>query len=1247
MRDTLLLACGSAENRAELRSIFEENYNILEAETGKQAMLLLEQNLHCIAALLLDLSVASKGGHALLRDVTSDQQLSEVPLLVILGEGSRIDEATAFSMGADDVIVQPCDTVVTQSRVQTIVDLNRHKWHLQELLDEQTDVLRHSNEVMVDALSSIIEYRSVESGQHILRIRRFTRILLDEVARTCPEYNLDETTIGIIASASALHDIGKIAIPDSILNKPGPLTPEERSVMQTHSFTGCQILESLSGTGNEEYLRYAHNICHYHHERWDGNGYPEGLAGDDIPICAQVVGLADVYDALTMDRVYKEAYSFDRAANMILGGECGVFSPKLLDCFKQVSLQMSLLATEYADGRSPKSDHITVPLPGPTPQTGIDTLHMTQMKYNALLHHINVMVAEADLDQGIFHIVYNPDPNLSALHSGRNFEETERILLEQIVYPEDREILEDILHRQIPQFLTDGLRRQARSFRVRSKRGPEPEFYRVTTLRLNLSDPTSRKLLVLWEKAHVDDESVHTAIPEWRNEFSGENVFGGIACFACCHNDRYLTLARFGSNLTALLGYTAEEFQTLFQGQMIRLVCPEDRKRVLDAIAEQLTHRSSLELEYRLRHKDGCTIWVVTKGQLITGADGIELLYCAILDISRAMASHEALLETLERHQVILSQTESVIFEWDVATDSMQYFGDWESIFGYPPLKQGFVARLETDSHFHPEDIPLLRNMMQKLRCGERYQTTEARLVKADGRYLWCRLRVTTRFDEKGLPCKAVGLITNIDQEKRNSQFLQNQAERDPLTKLLNKDAVRKYAEEHLSSAAPSVHAALMIIDLDNFKLVNDRHGHLFGDAVLSQTAARLRKLFRSDDIVARIGGDEFLVLMKGNPSVDLVRDRCRRLVDTLRRQLQSLAPDCDLSCTVGVALSPDHGTGYTELFRHADQALYLAKSRGKNTFLLYDAKSPAFLTQRKHTSAINERIDSDEQPGLAENSLTQYAFQRLYEADDLDEAMDHILSVVGQQMNVSRVYVFENNPENTHCSNTYEWCNEGIRPEIHNLQNISYEEDIPQYKNHLSEHGILYCTDISQLSQDLYDILAPQGIKSLLHCAIYDRGVFRGYVGFDDCESNRLWTQDQIDALTFFSEMLAVFLLKQRAQEETQRYADDLASVLDNQNAWIYVIDPDDCTLKFLNAKTHALAPGAQPGMKCYQCLMGREERCPECPAANIKELKNNQITIDNLYLGLRVDAESTLIHWGGSEACLLTCREVKKTSN
>ena len=1240
MRDTLLIACGSASSRAQLRLTFGENFNLLEAETGKQALLLLEQNLHCTAAVLLDLTVRGKGGHTAM----SSPLLKEVPLLVILSESSQMDEHEAFARGADDVIMLPCDPLVVQSRVLTIVDLHRHKWHLQELLDEQARILRHSNEVMVDALSSIIEYRSVESGQHILRIRRFTRILLEEVAHTCPEYNLTPALIDMISGAAVLHDIGKIAIPDSILNKPGPLTTEERSVMQTHALTGCRILESLSGTGNEEYLRYAHNICHYHHERWDGGGYPEGLAGDDIPICAQVVALADVYDALTADRVYKDAYPFDRAANMILNGECGVFSPKLLDCFKQVTPQMVALAQEYADGHSPKSDHITTPLPGPTPQSGPSTLHMTRMKYNALLHHMNAVVAEADLDQGIYHIVYNPDPNLAALHASHTFEETEQILLNKIVYAEDQALLEDILHRQVPQFLADGSRRKVCMLRCKNAHNGNPELYRITILRLNLGDPDSRQLLFLFEKASASSGSVLPEVAGWQENLFDEFFLHSTASFTVFCSDRALSLKRCSSQFPSMLGYTEEELSALHLDNLLSLVHPDDWTHITKSLTEQFENGTAFELEYRLIHKNGHPVWVFHRGQLMAEADGNELLCGMMLDISHSVASREELVEMLNRQQIVLSQTQNVIFEWDMLSDTMQYFGNWSGIFGYEPLTENLLSRLETASHFHPEDIPAFRGMMQSLQTGKDYQVLEARLATSDGRYLWCRFRATAVRNDAGALTKVVGVIANVDQETRQAQQLQLQAERDPLTKLLNKHAVRKYAEGYLnSSASASAQAALMIIDLDNFKLVNDRHGHMFGDAVLTQISTHLRRFFRADDIVARIGGDEFLILIKGISSRSLIQDRCQQIVSQLKTQLNSLAPDCDLSCSVGVALCPEHGTTYNDLFRRADQALYQTKGSGKNGFLIFDSKSPAFAQQRKANSAISARIDSNEPSGLAENSLVKYAFQRLYESGDIEDAMTHTLGVVGQQMNVSRVYIFENNAENTHCSNTFEWCNEGIQPEIQNLQNLSYEEDIPGYKSQLSEHGILYCTDIAQLPEDLYNILAPQGIRAMLHCAIYDRGVFRGYIGFDDCTSNRLWTKEQIDALTFFSELLAVFLLKKRAQDETQRYADDLASVLDNQNAWIYVIDPDDCTLKFLNAKTRSLAPNAQIGMKCHQCLMGSDERCANCPALNIREKKNSCITIENYYLGLRVEAESTLIRWGGKEACLLTCRELK----
>lgn len=329
--DTLLVSSASAEHRAHLREVLGERFNLLEAEHISQMLLLLRQNISCIAALVLDISQQEEIEHPILKKQENTALLRRIPVIVISKDDNPLTLNRAFGMGAADVIPIGYDPYAMLHRIENIVDLHLHKQYLETMVQEQAMELRQASNAMVDALSSIIEYRSVESGQHILRIRHFTKILLEEVVRCCPEYGLTEEMISVICSASALHDIGKIAIPDSVLLKPEMLTEEERELMKTHTITGCHILNTLGDVAEEEYLRYAHNICHYHHERWDGGGYPEGLSGDDIPICAQVVGLVDVYDALTTKRTYKEAYSCAQAANMILKGECGVFSPKLVE----------------------------------------------------------------------------------------------------------------------------------------------------------------------------------------------------------------------------------------------------------------------------------------------------------------------------------------------------------------------------------------------------------------------------------------------------------------------------------------------------------------------------------------------------------------------------------------------------------------------------------------------------------------------------------------------------------------------------------------------------------------------------------------------------------------------------------------------------------------------------------------------------------------------------------------------------
>lgn len=203
-------------------------------------------------------------------------------------------------------------------------------------MNEQSRHLRKFNAGIIAVLSSIIETRSLETGLHTKHICNYVKVLMGNLAANYPEYMLNTHCIDIITDAASLHDIGKIAIPDAVLNKPGKLTDEEYAVMKTHTLRGCEILGSLTDIADREYLQYAYNICRYHHERWDGGGYPDGLRGDEIPICAQCVGIADCYDVLTTDRIYKKAIPPEAAITLILNGECGAFSPKLLSCLKAV-----------------------------------------------------------------------------------------------------------------------------------------------------------------------------------------------------------------------------------------------------------------------------------------------------------------------------------------------------------------------------------------------------------------------------------------------------------------------------------------------------------------------------------------------------------------------------------------------------------------------------------------------------------------------------------------------------------------------------------------------------------------------------------------------------------------------------------------------------------------------------------------------------------------------------------------------
>lgn len=344
-KDKILIVDDVELNRAILCELFAGDYEILEADNGKTAVDLMEQYHEEIAIVLMDIVMPIMDGLEALEIMNGKGLTEKTPIFLITAESSNDAISKGFRLGVVDVVLKPFNPDNICQRVNNIIELYRYRYKLEKLVQEQmtkiekqNEQLRNFNVAMIDTLSTIVEFRDCESGQHVQRIRQLTKIMLKELGRQNAEYKMSDKTIEDISMAAALHDIGKIAIPDYILNKPGRLTAEEFAIMKEHTLYGCEILESIDSLKqNKEQYRYHYNICRWHHEKWDGSGYPDGLIGKEIPIYAQIVSLADCYDALTSVRCYKGAFTHEESVQMIEKGECGAFSPDLLQCFLKIA----------------------------------------------------------------------------------------------------------------------------------------------------------------------------------------------------------------------------------------------------------------------------------------------------------------------------------------------------------------------------------------------------------------------------------------------------------------------------------------------------------------------------------------------------------------------------------------------------------------------------------------------------------------------------------------------------------------------------------------------------------------------------------------------------------------------------------------------------------------------------------------------------------------------------------------------
>lgn len=363
MRKKVLIVDDSEFAREVLKNILKDDYTIIEAGNGKEALAVIEEQRKEIAAILLDMVMPEMDGVTLLKILHEKQYFDDFPVLVVTSEQSVNLVGECFDYGISDFIRKPVNTDFVKERVDKLVQLYMKKNDYKEKLIKQTLNLRNqyklvqqqaaqlkkSNEKIIDALGTVVEYRNMEERVHVKKVKEFTRILATYMMQDYPEYELTEQKINVIASASVLHDLGKVMIPDSILLKPGKLTEEEEEYLKSHTLRGYEIVNSITDVWDQEYAKYSREITRFHHERYDGSGYPDELKGDDIPISAQIVSVADCYESLISENVNNDAVSYDDAYNAILQGECGVFSYKLLECFRKARKEMEDYAESCTD----------------------------------------------------------------------------------------------------------------------------------------------------------------------------------------------------------------------------------------------------------------------------------------------------------------------------------------------------------------------------------------------------------------------------------------------------------------------------------------------------------------------------------------------------------------------------------------------------------------------------------------------------------------------------------------------------------------------------------------------------------------------------------------------------------------------------------------------------------------------------------------------------------------------------------
>ncbi|MEG0017216.1 MAG: sensor domain-containing diguanylate cyclase [Hydrogenoanaerobacterium sp.] len=657
-----------------------------------------------------------------------------------------------------------------------------------------------------------------------------------------------------------------------------------------------------------------------------------------------------------------------------------------------------------------------------------------------------------------------------------------------------------------------------------------------------------------------------------------------------------------------------------------------------------------ISIEYRKKTIDDKYYWFRKKVHIIRDEDSGDIfIRCYILNIDEKKKKEMKALEEQKRYEGLVAKSIAA-YSLNITKDKILFGHEkWDEQFKIPKSDSYtnmmyYVLKVIV----HPEDRDRVgamfsrENLLHEYYEAEHEISCDYRRKASESSYIWVRTDIHLYEDPQSGDIKAFFYVENIDEEKTAALEMQYRAEHDLLTGLYNKSSMEKYVDEFLQSDIGTIgrHAFLMI-DVDYFKSVNDNFGHAFGDAVLSQIGQKLKELFRDVDIIGRIGGDEFVVFMKNVSRSKVAFAKAQEICDKISDTFKKNDIEHKITASIGISFFKEDGETYAELYRHADTALYVSKEKNRNRFTVYSSDMIDMDTCMNEID-VTEHI---EQRNFEENT-TECVFRILYESDDKNSAINAVLGLIGKHYNVSRSYVFENSYDDTYMTNTFEWCNDGISPQIENLKMVPYAA-VGDYKQNFNANGIFYMSDISKVSENLRAILEPQDIKNMIQFSIIKDGKFKGYIGFDECNKDECANKQVVSELQSISNILGVFVAQMRYADEVDESRRVTLSIINGLDSYAYVCDPKTHKILFGNRNSMNITPNLKIGSVCYEIIAGRTEPCERCPMQIIidKGLKKYSLEIKNDFLGIWEGATASWIEWHGGEAkCLVDITDITK---